>query len=902
MGVPAGTRFGPYEIAEAIGAGGMGEVYRARDTNLKRDVAIKVLPESFVNDASRLARFQREAEVLASLNHANIAQIYGLERSEGTTALVIELVEGPTLADRIAQGALPPNEALNVALQIAAALEAAHEQGIVHRDLKPANVKLKPDGTVKVLDFGIAKALETRIVSGPQAPQLTTPAMTAAGLVLGTAAYMAPEQARGKAVDKRADIWAFGCVLYEMLTGQPAFGGEDVPITLARVLANDTNMGSLPTSISPAVRHTLKLCLEKDPRKRIADIRDVRLALEGRFESDAPAERGTEATRPLWRRALPAAAGVVLGALLAGGYMWSATRPAPPPPEAPLPVTRFVITPPETARLTNLGGYDVILSPDGERIAYFGMNPQSGGAALYVRELDSLEARLIPGTETSGPTNMNPFFSPDGKWIGLRIQGRGILRVSVDGAPSLEVAPDPQPAFLSGAWGADDTIIYSAGTHLQRVSAGGGGTPEPVTPEPEGGTGPVFPAPVLLPGERAVLFGVVEGDSERVAVLDLETGEQKILVDGGQNPFYASTGHLVFARGTTLMAAPFSVAELAVTGEPVAVLPGVRHPGGNTAADYSLSATGTLVYVPGGDEDTVGREIVWVDRDGRVTERAIAEPVENARDPRLSPDGTRLVLTTGVGNDGDVWVYDLGGRPPIPLAVVGDNRQAIWSPDSTQVAFGRAFTTSANLYTTRSDGSVLDPQPLRPDLTGVPAVWSSAGELLLLNPRAGTPDILATPATAEGEVRDVVVTDDAELDPALTPNGRWLAYVSNRTGVLEVWVKGYPDGVPVRVSRNGGYEPRWSADGSELFYLQGTAMIAVPVETEGEFSFGTPTQLFSEPYFTQQGAFTRSYDVARDGRFLMIQLPGTGDAAVVSSIVVVENWTEELKQRVPTGN
>jgi Tol biopolymer transport system component len=583
--------------------------------------------------------------------------------------------------------------------------------------------------------------------------------------------------------------------------------------------------------------------------------------------------------------------------------MWNATRPAPSPPEAPLPVTRFVITPPETARLTNLGGYDVIISPDGERIAYFGLNSQTGSAALYVRELDSLEARLIPGTETSGPTNMNPFFSPDGKWIGLRIPGRGILRVSVDGAPSLEVAPDPQLAFLSGAWGADDTIIYSAGTHLQRVSAGGGGTPEPLTPEPESGTGPALPAPVLLPGERAVLFGVVDGESERVAVLDLETGEQKILVDGGQNPFYASTGHLLFARGTTLMAAPFNVAELAVTGEPVAVLPGIRHPSSTNAADYALSATGTLVYVPGGDEDTTGREVVWVDRDGRVVERAIDEPVANARDPRLSPDGTRLVLTTGVGNDGDVWVYDLGGRPPIPLAVVGDNRSPIWSPDSTQVAFSRPSSGRAALYTTRADGSVLDPQPLRAEgLNGITAVWSSAGELLLLNPRQGTPDILATPAAAEGEVRDVVVTDDAEFDPALTSNGRWLAYVSNRTGALEVWVKGYPDAVPVRVSRNGGYEPRWSADGRELFYLQGTAMIAVPVETEGEFSFGTPTQLFSEPYFTQQGAFTRSYDVARDGRFLMIELPGTGDASVLSSIVVVENWTEELKQRVPTGN
>jgi hypothetical protein len=411
---------------------------------------------------------------------------------------------------------------------------------------------------------------------------------------------------------------------------------------------------------------------------------------------------------------------------------------------------------------------------------------------------------------------------------------------------------------------------------------------------------------VLLPGERAVLYGVIDGDTERVAVLDLQTGEQKIVVDGGQNPFYSATGHLVFARGTTLMAAPFDPAELAVTGEPVAVLPGVRHPGPGTAADYALSATGTLVYVPGGEEEAeVGRTMVWVDRNGRAIEPALSEPVLNARDPRVSPDGTRLVLTTGPFNDGDVWVYDLGGRPPIPLAVVSDNRHAIWSPDSTEIAFARGGGATAVLYTTRADGSVLDPQPLRPDGLngGVPAVWSSAGELLFLNFRGGgTPDILATAAAAQGEIRDIVATDDQEFAPALSPNGRWLAYVSNRTGAPEIWVKGYSEGVPVRVSRNGGYEPRWSADGRELFYIQANAMMAVPVDTGDEFSFGAPVQLFSEPYLASPSPFSRSYDVARDGRFLMIELPGGGDGANPASIVVVENWTEELKQRVPTGN
>ncbi len=382
MAIARGTRFGPHEIVDSLGSGGMGDVYRARDTQLQRDVAIKVLSKSFVNDANRVARLQREAEVLASLNHANIAHIYGLERGEGTTALVMELVEGPTLAVRIAQGALPADEALNVALQIAAGLEAAHERGIVHRDLKPSNVKLKPDGTVKVLDFGIAKALDLQATSGSQALALTTPAMTEVGLVLGTAAYMSPEQARGKAVDERADIWAFGCVLYEMLTGRPAFAGEDVTTTLARVLERAPDMSALPKDVAPNVRHAIDLCLQKDVKKRIADIRDVKLALEGTLETPSQTVQPVAVAAPVWRRALPISAGLLAIAIVAGAYVW---RTAPPPatvPAAPLAVTRFVVTPPATAPLANLGGYDVVISPDGQRLAYYAQDPQTGGVAL----------------------------------------------------------------------------------------------------------------------------------------------------------------------------------------------------------------------------------------------------------------------------------------------------------------------------------------------------------------------------------------------------------------------------------------------------------------------------------------------------------------------------------------
>jgi Tol biopolymer transport system component len=385
-------------------------------------------------------------------------------------------------------------------------------------------------------------------------------------------------------------------------------------------------------------------------------------------------------------------------------------------------------------------------------------------------------------------------------------------------------------------------------------------------------------------------------------VLDFATGEEKLLADGSA-PRFTSTGHLVFARRPgTLMAAPFDLAELTVTDEPVEVLRGVRHPP-DGAADFALSASGTLVYVPSGVSDATDSAVVWVDRNGRVLERAVSELVSNPRDPRLSPEGGRLLLTTERLGDGDLWAYDLAGRPPIPLAVAGDNRNAVWSPDGAQVAFSYVFSGTSNVHSTLANGSLLDPQPLRAEgLLGAPAVWSNAGELLLVGGRPGSPDIVATRTVPPGEIRDVVATEDLEFDPVLSPNGRWLAYASDRTGQPEVWVKGYPDGAPVRVSRTGGFEPAWSANGHELFYLQGSAMMAVAVEAEGEFSFGEPVQLFSEPFFTAPGPFVSSYDVARDGRFLMIQPQGgAGAEASHSSIVVVQNWTEELKQRVPTG-
>jgi eukaryotic-like serine/threonine-protein kinase len=889
----AGTQFGVFEINGLIGVGGMGEVYRARDTTLNREVALKTLPDSFAADSDRIARFEREAKTLASLNHANIAQIYGIERREGTTALVMELVEGVTLAHRLMQGPIPADEALNIAMQIADALEAAHALGIVHRDLKPANIKLRPDGTVKVLDFGIAKAFDTRAISGPQPAVLTTPAMTQAGLVLGTAAYMSPEQARGKHVDQRADIWAFGCVLYEMLSGQSAFGGEDVTVTLARVLERDADMKSLPAATSPAVRQTLQSCLQKDLKKRVADIRDVRLVLAGAFESESRGAHGPAAARPAWI----GAAGLV-GALLAAALVWTFTRPAPLPPP---PVSRYLVTPPATAPLANIGGLDLAISPDGRHLAFLARDVQNRDrVALYLRDFDGLDVRVVPGTiSTQRGEDLNPFFSADGKWIGFRSPGRGIMRVAVSGGQPLKMIDDPG-SFIGAAWAADDSLIFSTGTSLNRVSVGGGGTPERLTPESDADA-VFYVAPTLLPGERAVLFNRRDGGAQRVAVLDLETGEQRILSEGGKNPVYAASGHVVFVRGTTLMAVPFDLDRLRVTGEPVALLQDVRSPGaGAGAADYALSASGTLVYVPGATATTGA--LVWVDRTGRVIEQAVSEPVAAPRDPRLSPDGRRLVVTTG-GGGGDLWIYDLTGRPPVLLADEGDNRLAAWSPDGTQVAFLSSLAGSYDLYTAPADGSVLAPAPLRPDgLDAAPGVWSAEGELILDGGvTTGSGDIYTARVEAGSELRDLVVTRAAEFDASLSPNRRWLAYTSDRTARREIWVKRYPDGVPVRISPDGGYEPVWSRDGQELFYLQGQAMMAVAVETEAEFSFDAAVELFSGAYFGAEDRLTRSYDVAPDGRFLMIQEPGSSSGEAGSaSIVVVENWLEELKRLVPT--
>jgi Tol biopolymer transport system component len=616
-------------------------------------------------------------------------------------------------------------------------------------------------------------------------------------------------------------------------------------------------------------------------RQRLRDIGDARLALEGKFAPPPAPARST------WTRALPFAAALVLGGLGAAAYFG---RPAAPMAAAPAQVTRFVITPPDTAPLSSLGGSDLAISPDGKRLAYLGQNAERNGVALYVREIDAIEPTLLAGTEVLNPgPNVHPFFAPDGKSIGFASPDGSVVRARVDGAPLF--AMFQSELYFGATWLTDDMAVVATGAQLESVSTDGRGTREALTTEVPN----VFvAAPSPLPDGKAVLFMSRDGMVPRVAVLDLETREQKILIEGGQKPVYASTGHIVFVRNAILMAVPFDAATRAVTGEAVELIRGLRFET-NNAPDYALSASGTLAYVPGRDQRRWSGVPVWVDRSGNVVGRAIGEALEEPEDPRLAPDGARVVITVGGVGEGRLWLYDLRGRPPVPLIPGVRVGAAVWSPDGREIAFTDFNPTEWPIQIAPSNGS--GPARRAASAIGVLQDWSAAGELLFVSGR----DIRAAPA-AGGEARDVVATPANEFDAALSPDGRWLAYVSDRTGRAEVWVQSYPDdaAVPVRISTDGGYEPRWSPDGKELFFLQSDSLYSVAVDVGQEYAFGVPVPLFSGNFYRAPSVESHSYDVARDGRFLMIQVD---DAATAdeppASIVVVQNWFEELKRLVP---
>jgi len=888
-----------YRVTAKLGAGGMGEVYRATDTKLGRDVALKVLPQAFTADPQRMARFQREAQVLASLNHPNIATIHGLEESGATRALVMELVEGPTLAERIAQAAIPLEEALPIAKQIAEALEYAHEHNIIHRDLKPANIKLTHDGKVKVLDFGLAKALQDDASAQDisSSPTLSV-AATKAGFILGTAAYMSPEQARGKSVDRRADVWAFGVVLFEMLTGARAFAGEDISITLANVIKEDPDWQTLRADTPRRIRKLLRRCLAKDARQRLQAIGEARIALEEPFAEAAGEAAATAiASSRLGAKRERWAWGITTTLLLAAGITgWVAMRGSSP---GPAPVRRTMIALPGNETLPSGFTFSTLaLSPDGSNLVIYASRRGRGtGWQLYLRPMDQMEARPLDGTEDA----TTPFFSPDGKWIGF-FGGGKLRKISVQGGSSATIC---DAANLRGAaWGLDDTIIFSqgGGAGLLRVPAAGG-TPKPLTTvDPsKGDTNHRWPH--ILPDGKAVLFSSQRStvlDDTAIEVFSLATGQRRILLERGTAPQYAPTGHIVFYEDGALHAAPFDVGRLEITGPVVPVVENVWGDITSGAAHFSLSADGMLVYAPGGIQARPSK-LALSDRKGAA--QALPAPAQTYFCPTLSPDGRRAAVTVQ-GPNTDVWVFDIARGTTTRLTFQpGEDEVPAWTPDGRKVAYSADIEGKGRaLMWKNADGSGAEE---------ILWVGGSHTHLGSFSPDARflafvdydnitKGDIWVLPLDGDRKPLKFLQTPFNERSPAFSPDGRWIAYASDESGRDEVFVQPFPGpGGKWQVSTEGGYGPAWARNGRELFYRQGNKMMVVQVTSQPAFSASVPRQLF-EGTFEAVARREANYDVMPDARrFLVIQPPEI--SAAMTQLVVVTNWFEELKRLAPPG-
>jgi serine/threonine-protein kinase len=914
-----GTTISHYRITEKLGAGGMGEVYRAEDTKLDRQVAIKVLPDIFSLDPERLARFEREAKLLASLNHPNIAAIYGLEEAAGKRFLVLELVEGETLAQRIAKGPLPVEESLKVCRQIAEGLEAAHEKGIIHRDLKPANVKVTPEGKVKVLDFGLAKAFHAEPSAEDIAHSPTISEMTRPGVILGTAAYMSPEQARGKSVDKRADIWAFGCVLYECLTGKRTFQGDTITEILASILKSEPDWQALPPTTPWRVKNLLHQCLTKDPRERLHDIADVRIEIEGVSASPdgsivssgtAAIETARRTSSIMWFAGLTGLIVVVLATGLL--YQWLRGTAAEPTRQ----VIRTLVAVAPADRLQSIpgdAGVDqrpsqtaIALSPDGRLLAFSAV--RGDRQQLYLRSIDQLEANPIADSEGGA----SPFFSPDGKWIGFWAKGE-LKKIGVAGGPATTICRTGQ--IFGASWGEDDQIVFAETLSGLFQVAAAGGTPRPVTTLDRRKGEVSHRLPHVLPGGKAVLFTAIthwmpDWDEAAIEVQPLPSGERRVLTHGA-DARYVPSGHLVFVRSGTLVAVPFDVQRLKVTGGEVTVVSDVMQAANTPAANYetgagqlAVSSSGLLVYATGGVHRDNERSLVWVDRSGKVQPLPLPPPPRAYFAPHLSPDGQRVVLWSQ-GRERIVWVYDLAGGTLTRVTTEGRNSRAIWTPDGRRVTFASAIDGPEYAATKTPDGSG-DTERLSAE--GEPSSWSPNGRVLSLV----TSTVTGTSSHAiwllllgEPQPRRFLNSRFNETYPEFSPDGRWIAYVSDETGRPEVYIQPYPGpGQRRQLSDKGGIQPAWAKNGRELLYTafsdQGrTQMKSVPLAPGTALAAGAP-QLLWEGRFSEQSN-TRGYDVTPDGqRFLMVQTKDRPPTPV-TQLVVVQNWFEELKQKVPSG-
>jgi len=883
-----GETLSHYRLIEKIGEGGMGVVWKALDTTLDREVAIKILPSAFATDSDRLARFEREAKLLASLNHPNVATVHSLHEFEATRFIAMELVPGETLADRLARGAVHADEALSISQQIAEALEAAHERGVVHRDLKPANIMVRHDGSPKVLDFGLAKSLSAEPPGADESmsPTLTIDA-TSVGTILGTAAYMSPEQARGNPVDKRTDIWSFGCVLYEVLAGGHCFAGKTQSDTLARILERDPDWSALPEGTPTEIRELLRRCLEKDPLRRLRDIGEARIALEdletgtigdGR---DEDAEQSYTSRKP--RRALPwviAAAGAAAAVALG----WVAFQP-----ELPRTPVRLAVDLPSGFQLSITLSTPLAVSPDGSRLAFVASR-DSARPQLHLRELGRFSASTFPGTEGAD----GPFFSPDGQWVAF-FADKKLRRVSVLGGAPLDVCDVPQ--LNPGAtWGADGTIVFSTDRFgLMRVPATGGTAEQLTAPKLAAGE-IVHGWPCFLPDGENLLFTVRGPRGPRIALLSLGTGEWREVAEGGGAAHYLPTGHLLYPHVGGLTAVGFDLDRLETVGQPFPILedvyagPGLKGVGPGA---FSVSDTGILVYVPGGAAAAETR-LVWVDREGRSTPLA-ADP-GSYEWPRLSPDGSRVAVTDRTMDGAiDIWILGLERGTRSRLTGGGNNILPAWTHGGEAVFFGshQGGTGGLNIYRKPADGAGEAESVLVREHPLFPMAFTADGNSLLFvewNPETNR-DIWTMTLDGDRRAKPVLATSFDEYRPMLSPDGRWLAYVSDESGRYEVYVQSWPNGASrTLVSAHGGMGPIWSADGTELFYRNGEAMMVVPVEIGTRFATGTPELLF-EGCFKLGVYGSLSYDVSADGRFLMIE---RSREAAVDRLHVVLNWFEEI--------
>ncbi len=885
-----GQTIAHYKVTAKLGAGGMGEVYRATDTKLGRDVALKVLPEAFAQDAQRMARFQREAQLLASLNHPNIATIHGLEESGTTRALVMELVEGPTLAERITQGDVPLEEALQIARQMAEALEAAHEKGIIHRDLKPANVKIAPDGKVKVLDFGLAKALapDSGAYDISHSPTLTAMGATRDGLILGTAAYMSPEQARGKVLDNRTDIWAFGCVLLECLTGRPVFSRDTVSDTIAAILTREPDLAALPAATPNRIRELLRRCLQKDARRRLHDIADARIEVEEALAHPEELATAAESSAPptrVWWRLLPWGVALALAISLAVVGWRQFHSPGPTTPG----VVRLSFELPQNVAFGDARWPLLALTPDGTRMVFTGS--ENGEAQLYLRQMDQWESRPIAGTRGAS----RPFLSPDGQWVAFTV-GRKLKKVATEGGPAVDLCE----GWGGGSWGREGQIVYTKDYNegLWQVSASGGATHMLTSPDrAKGELGHWWPQ--ILPGGEWVLFTAFSTPIEKSRILarSLRTGEQRTLLEGAISGRFAASGHLLYAQGETVLTVPFDPRRMEVTGGPTPALAGVFTYPQNGLSQYAVTDGGTLAFLRS-TAITPEQKLVSVDRSGKV--QTIRVNVQTHAGIRLSPDGKRLAIAQHEGgHPPDMWVLDIN-RGSLARLTFGpaSNFNPVWTADGKRL-FYVSERPVFDLYGKAADGSGPEEAFFVSANDKFPLSVSPDGKTLLISMYDSKTrnDLWLLPLEGKREPKPLLTTPFEELAGAFSPDGRWIAFQTDESGKAEVYMQDYPGGSSrVQISTAGGSEPVWSRNGKELFYRAGRKLMVVAMGAGA--APGKPKVMFEGDF--RVGDRIPAYDVSPDGEiFYFVQTSKPAEQR--GKVDIVLNWFDELQRRVPAG-